>query len=252
MYLDRGDSMGLALGGGYETVETALVLDLVRPGQVVLDIGANIGYYTLLFARLVGATGRVVAFEPDPQSFSLLQKNIAENHYGNVTAFRVAVSNVNSDLTLFRDRFNNLDHRLTSPGRDSAALTIEAVRLDDFLPGRLDRPIDLIKMDIQGSEGLAFEGMRSTLGLDGGPLLLTEYWPVGLEQSGVGAERFLRLLDAAGYRLFDIMSELGISHEASIGELLETYPMMDYSIHTNLLCRRGAILPDALRQGGVG
>jgi hypothetical protein len=206
MYLDQGDSMGLALGGGYETVETALVLDLVRPGQVVLDIGANIGYYTLLFARLVGATGRVVAFE------------------------------------LFRDRFNNVDHRLTNPGRDCTALTIEAVRLDDFLPNHLDRPIDLIKMDIQGSEGLALEGMRSTLGKDGGPLLLTEYWPLGLDQSGVGAEKFLRALDDAGYRLFDIMSESGISHEARIGDLLERYAM-GHSIYTNLLCRRGANLP---------
>ena len=184
MYLDQGDSLGLALGGGYETVETALVLDLVRPGQVVLDIGANIGYYTLLFAKLVGPTGRVVAFEPDPESFSLLQRNIAENHYGNVTAFRVAVSNVNADLTLFRDRFNNLDHRLTSSGRDCTALIVEAVRLDDFLPSRVDRPIDPIKMDIQGSEGLAVEGMRSTLGLDGGPLLLTEVLATGTGSVG--------------------------------------------------------------------
>ncbi len=247
MYLDQGDSMGLALGGGYETVETALILDLIRPGQVVLDIGANIGYYTLLFARLVGATGQVFAFEPDPESFSLLQRNIAENHYDNVTTFRVAVSNVNSDLTLYRDRFNNLDHRLTSPGRDCTTLIVRAVRLDDFLSSHLDRPIDLIKMDIQGSEGLALEGMRSILARVGSPLLLTEYWPLGLDQSGIGAERFLRMLHHAGYRLFDIMSELGISKEASIGELLERYPMV-CSIHTNLLCRREANHPGVLRE----
>jgi FkbM family methyltransferase len=244
MYLDQDDSMGLALGGGYETEETNLVLNLVRPGQVVLDIGANIGYYTLIFARLVGPTGHVIAFEPDPASFALLQRNIDENKYGNVTACPLAVSNVNAILTLYRDRFNNLDHRLTNPGRGGTALKVEAVRLDDFLPSHFDRPIDLIKMDIQGSEGLALDGMRSTLARDGGPLLLTEYWPLGLDQSGTGAEQFLRELEQAGYRLFDIMSEQGLSKAAKVEDILARYPV-SYPVHTNLLCRGGADHPSA-------
>src|SRR5512138_2867115 len=84
MYLDPGDSMGLAIQGTYEPEETEAVLRSVKSGMVVVDIGANIGYYTLLFARLVGPQGRVIAFEPDPATFALLKKNVDSNQHRNV------------------------------------------------------------------------------------------------------------------------------------------------------------------------
>jgi len=104
--------MGLALNGEYEPVETKLILELVKPGAAILDIGANIGYYSLLFAKLTGPSGQVFAFEPDPYSYDLLQQNILENGYTNIFAFQLGVSDQNEELVLYRDPFNNLDHRV--------------------------------------------------------------------------------------------------------------------------------------------
>src|SRR5262245_57312412 len=71
MLLDRRDSLNLSLNGIYEPLETHFVEELVPPGGCVVDIGANIGYYTLLCARWAGPTGQVYAFEPEPENFSL-------------------------------------------------------------------------------------------------------------------------------------------------------------------------------------
>lgn len=76
----------------FEPEVTEVFLSHVMPGDVVLDIGAHIGYYTVLAARSVGNEGRVIAFEPDPQNYSLLVKNVAKNGYRNVTAVQKAVS----------------------------------------------------------------------------------------------------------------------------------------------------------------
>ncbi len=79
MFLDRFDSLSLSVVGRHEQCITELVQQIIKPGDIVLDIGANIGYYTLIFARCVGPTGHVYAFEPDPGSFALLQKNVQIN-----------------------------------------------------------------------------------------------------------------------------------------------------------------------------
>ena len=91
MFIDQDDSMGLALNGEYEPVETKLILELVKPGAAILDIGANIGYYSLLFAKLIGPSVQVYAFEPDPYSYDLLQQNILENGYPTIFAFQLGV-----------------------------------------------------------------------------------------------------------------------------------------------------------------
>ncbi len=91
--------------------------NLIKPGQTVIDVGANIGYYnTLQFAKLVGPTvSRVYAFEPDPDNFALLRKNVAQNGYANVVCIQKAVSDQTSKLKLFRNSQNHGDHRIYPP-----------------------------------------------------------------------------------------------------------------------------------------
>ena len=76
MFLDKGDNLGLSINHIYGESDTKIVKKLIKNGDVVLDIGANIGYYTLIFAKLVGNSGKVFAFEPEPENFKILQKNI--------------------------------------------------------------------------------------------------------------------------------------------------------------------------------
>lgn len=239
MYIDPYDSMGLAIGGVYEPLETTLVRELIRPGQVILDIGANIGYYTLLFSQQVGPSGLVFAFEPDSQSFQLLQKNIKVNNIKNTSVFQLAVADEEKDLTLYRDRFNNLDHRIVKPDWESEAIHIRSIRLDTFYSQCSPRPPDFIKMDIQGSEGYALEGMKNLLAQSANVMLLTEFWPAGLNQGGYGAEVFLRNLTSLGFSLLDTLDHANGSTPATIQELLKKYPPTQPG-HTNLLCKRQA------------
>lgn len=235
MWLDRGDSMGLAQRGTYEPVVTGIIGRMVGPGDSAIDIGANIGYYTLLLARLVGAEGRVIAFEPDEMSFDILLRNVALNGYENVTLSDLAVSATNQDSFLYRDRFGNLDHRIISIPGQSERVAISTRTLDGYLGDPTPR-IDFIKMDIQGAEGLALEGMRTTLGVNDRVILVTEYWPQGLEASGYGAERYLRSLHELGFLLFDLRAgETPIATDAR--RLFGRYGP-DSRLHTNLLCCR--------------
>ncbi len=85
MFLDPGDSLNLSINGVYGELDTQIIREQIKEGDIVIDVGANIGYYTLIFAQLVGKTGKVFAFEPEPKNFEILKKNIEINNYGNVT-----------------------------------------------------------------------------------------------------------------------------------------------------------------------
>jgi hypothetical protein len=101
MFLDSRDSLGLSIFSIHEPLETGLVKEKIKKGDVVLDIGANIGYYTLIFAKLVGEEGKVFAFEPEPTNFSLLEKNVEINGYKNVVLIQKAVSNETGKIRLY-------------------------------------------------------------------------------------------------------------------------------------------------------
>ncbi len=169
--------------------------DLV-PGSVVVDVGANIGLYTLRFARRAGPQGRVVAFEPDAENFTLLEANIAANGYANIAAVRKAVSDRTGVSTLYRCVENRGDHMLFNPGGWSGATT-EVVALDDyFAPGER---VDFIKIDIQGAEVLAFRGMKRVLLDNPQAAILCEFCPELLVLAGHDPRALLALWSEHGF-----------------------------------------------------
>lgn len=113
MFLDAQDILNLSINGIYEPLETEVVGREVSAGDVVVDIGAHIGYYTLMLARIVGPCGKVYAFEPDPENFTLLQRNVKENGYRNVVLLQKAVSDRNGSATLYLSDDNSGDHDFT-------------------------------------------------------------------------------------------------------------------------------------------
>lgn len=165
--------------GAYEPDETALCKRRIKNGETVIDIGANIGYFTLLFARLVGKEGKVFAFEPDPTNFRLLEKNVKANGYTNVVCFPTALTDYNGQHELFLHDYNMGDHRLYDSGTAREKVAVTVARLDDVLP---DVSPSFVKIDIQGSEYLMVQGAKNTLAH--AKELLIEYWPYGLEKAG--------------------------------------------------------------------
>jgi len=115
MYLDSEDSLRLSINEEYDEFETKLIKKLITNGNTVIDLGANIGYYTLIFARLVGTQGKVFAFEPELNNFELLKKNITINGYENVIIINKAASDKigKQELYLFED--NKAGHSILNP-----------------------------------------------------------------------------------------------------------------------------------------
>lgn len=203
MYLDAQDSMRLSINGVYEAFETQVLQNQIKPGDVVIDIGANIGYYTLIFARAVGPKGKVYAFEPDTTNFALLTKNIAKNGCKNVILVNKAVSDKTGTLKLYLSSESSGDHRTydSQDGRES--INIDCTRLDDFF-SQTKHPVNLIKIDIQGAEYSALKGMKNLLAQSPKLILATEYWPKGLKKYGIKPIAYLRLLQKSGFKLHEL------------------------------------------------
>jgi FkbM family methyltransferase len=198
--LDHQDSLRLSVYGVYEPFETRLVQREIKEGCVVVDIGANIGYYTLIFARLVGETGKVFAFEPDPTNFALLKKNIEANGYRNVILEQKAVSKTTGKLKLYVSEESAGDHRIYETGDARHVVEIEAVALDDYF-AQQKLTVDCIKMDIQGAEWAALEGMSALLSRSANMKLFMEYWPGGLERFGADPKAVLQFLQERAFTL---------------------------------------------------
>jgi len=224
----------LAKGLPYEAFETHWIQYLIRPGDVVFDIGAHIGYYTLLFSRLVGEQGKVLAFEPDPTNFGLLQQNVLLNGCANVALYNVAVSDQAGSLSLYLSHDNAGDHRIWKPEEFRPSVAVQAIALDLFINSRPFR-VDFVKMDIQGAEAAALNGMIGLLRQQTRLTLVTEFWPFGLKRAGASAEDFL-------HALVDLQCDLFVIDERH-RHLVQVTPTglqrifdQDKDVFTNLLC----------------
>jgi FkbM family methyltransferase len=236
MCVDPKDTLRILRKGLYEPAETALVEREVGQGDIVLDIGANIGYFSLLFARLVGREGRVFAFEPDPGNFSLLKKNVGMNKYDNVTLLRAAVSDANGTTKLYLHECNTM-HTIHALGEGRDWVDVDTVRLDDFSHDGYDRRVDFVKMDIEGAEGLAIRGMLSLLQSNVGIKVLTEFNPFALRGFGVEAQEFLELFLNLGFGINRI-DEQGVAEPVDVPALLAMYDPLSEWAYTNLFCAR--------------
>lgn len=145
-------------------VQDALVRH-VHPGAVVHDLGANVGFFTLLAARLAGAEGRVVALEPDPSSAAAVAENARLNGAGSVTVIQRAAGSSARRERLFVVSDGSWSH-LESRGRHplaASAVEVEVVALDDLVRSGEVPPPDVVKLDVEGSEVEALKGMREVL-----------------------------------------------------------------------------------------
>lgn len=157
MFVDLWDSAvstHLFVSKTWEPEETRLVSSLLREGDVFVDVGANVGYFTLVASDAVGKSGKVFAFEPEPKNFSLLRKNVQVNKCANARCEQKAVNGADRPVELFLSSFNYGDHRIFQShddeaynrGRQRARTQVVGVTLDSyFAPGTR---VDFIKMDV--------------------------------------------------------------------------------------------------------
>ncbi len=235
MFLDPRDHLNLFSSGMYEPFETEIVKTEIRKGDIVLDIGANIGYYTLIFAKLVGPEGKVFGFEPDPDNFALLKKNVEANNYHNVVLVNKAVSSKNGKIKLYRSDDIG-DHRTYDSGDGRKFVEIEAIRLDDYFDQGNAR-VDFIKMDIQGAEWEAIQGMSLLLQKNKGLRIITEFAPELLRISGIRPEDYLGLLVNHEFKIYHADERMKKIESVNITEPLDKWMPINRG-YTNLLCKK--------------
>jgi len=158
--LDLGETIDLSLFlEQYEPEVAAAIRRYTRAGTTVLDIGANIGAHTLLFARLVGSGGRVIAFEPTDYAFEKLRRNLALNPFPQVEAVKLALSDHRTDL----QNVNFRSSWMTNGGRKDGVSSVRFETLDDWRRDHRTGPVDLIKLDVDGNEFPLLSGARETI-----------------------------------------------------------------------------------------
>lgn len=211
--------------------ELVYLQNLLAPGSTFIDVGANLGIYTLVASRLVGNSGRVIAFEPSMQSFPLLQKNAALNDLTNICALPAALSEKAGTVRLYQapccPSGNSLAHHPSFPESFEYVVT---ETLDDVLRRIPARRVDVIKMDVQGAEELVLRGARRVVASTN-PVIIFEFWPDGASLLGLSPYGAWNLLAGLGYRFFTVCS-------ASIASRIESPPTD--TMYANIL----AIHPD--------
>ena len=193
--------------GLYEPLETSLVKQILGPGKTFVDVGANWGYFTLIASVLVGEQGSVIALEPEPGLFSALDVNVRHNELKNVTVLKVAASNTKGEASFTGSNpksGNSGLNRLVANSERSEGVVAETDRLDDLLNARGVTEVSLMKMDIEGAEGLAMEGSSELLESHRIKVLLLELHPGLLKTHGHSAQSVVDRLIASGYRGYRI------------------------------------------------
>lgn len=239
---DLGVSLGSLNGRNASDFEGEIgyFSKIVKPGQTVLDIGANIGFFTLLFARMVGPTGRVYSFEPGPLSINLLRANIILNGYDNiVTTEHAAVSNQSGEVSLFVCQTGESDNRIggaVGAIDDRVEMKVRAIALDDYFD---DRPVDIIKMDIQGAEYMALVGMQNLIRRSPTLKIVMEYTPGAPSFGEHGPRPMLEFIEAFGFKMLDL-GETGDAVPVSIDGLIAAVGGNSPRAMTNLVLQKTA------------
>jgi FkbM family methyltransferase len=184
----------LFLYGTFEISETRVVQAFLRSGMTFVDVGANIGYYSLVAARLVGPTGCVHSFEPNAEVRHRLEHNIRLNSYDNAVVHAEAMAGHTGEVTFYLstvEENSGISSIVPGAGLGSAQV-VPSVTLDDFVLGLPGRRVDLLKMDIEGAELSVIEGGQRVLASEEAPALLFESFDVS---------QLLPVLESLGYEI---------------------------------------------------
>jgi FkbM family methyltransferase len=205
IFLDPKDSLQLSLNGIYGKLETEIVKNEIKPNDVVIDCGAHIGYFTLLFAMLVGPTGKVFSFEPEPKNFELLKKNVEINNYNNVTTECKVVSDQNKKCTLYTFETSSGANRIYKPNNDlnPKPIEVDSISLDEYFKNsEFLKKIKFIKIDVEGAEILILKSMKSIFKENDDIKLLLEFNPKFLSEIGSTLSDFFDILYSENFSIF--------------------------------------------------
>lgn len=186
----------LVRGLKYEPQTTQYVMNSVKEGDTVIDIGASLGYYTLILARLVGPSGTVYAFEPLPNYFKILKRNVQANGYDNVVLVNKAVSNSDGTARFYIPHNSFGMSSLFPHTKPKEIINVETVCIDSYDL----KDVNLIKIDVEGAEASVLKGMKQLLMDSPNIRLILEFTP---HRIGYDADSIFDQLNGWNYQLLE-------------------------------------------------
>ncbi len=245
MYLDSSDSLRLSTNDVFEPYTTEVIKQNISSGDLVIDIGANIGYFTLIMAKGITENGKVFSFEPEPKNFELLKKNVEINNYSNVILEKKAIGNKTGIAKLYlADKKNNIFysgmHRIFRSDLVSQILnpvSINIIKLDDYLQDlKFIKKIRLIKIDVEGAEFDVLKGMNKILDENKEIEIVMEFSSENLEDYGSNAYDVVDFLMNKGFKLSVINEvEKRMEEVTGIKEIIDSEAK---KIGLNIFCSR--------------
>lgn len=220
----------------HEPTLTRLILQTLRPGDTFVDIGANVGYYTVRTAARVGPRGKVYAFEPEPTDFSFLKRNVSANRLSNVVMEQKAVSNRAGSVQLFVSKGFPGDNSIFAVEEARGQISVPAVALDDYFAA--SGPVHFVKIDVQGAESLILEGAQRTLRSNPGIKVAVEFYPYGLKMAGSSGERLLQQIRDLDFNIQEVNEAAATIRPVTAEDLLRRYPVRKW-LGTNLFLTAG-------------
>lgn len=220
----------------YEEQVTNVFKKLLKRGMSVIDVGAHIGYYSLLSASLVGEEGKVFSFEPEPNNYNELINNISLNNFMNIQTVNSAAGDKNGFSSLFISKTWSGKHSLlqTSPDmKDSVRVPV--ITLDSYINSQ---KIDLIKTDTEGNDLKVLSGAKNTT--KNCSFYVTEFWEQGLIKSGYSAKQYWDLINEYEFKYIYLLNEHKKRAELTNLNAVLNY-FKKYRISVNLLCTKEKI-----------
>jgi FkbM family methyltransferase len=216
----------------HEGLETKIVKKIVKEGENALVLGANIGYWTCLLAKIVGESGKVFTFEPSPTNFEYLKKNVEANGYKNVILEPKAVADKSFHTKLYLSEGGSMDNRIYDSHMYKTTVDVDVVKIDDYFQNS-ELQFDFIKMNIQGADFAAIEGMDLLLKKSPNAKLIVEFAPEMSKGFGTDPNKFIDNMVEKDYNFYELWWYEKKIKPISI-EKLKFF--VEKNINTNLIC----------------
>ena len=235
----KGLALSISHYGTYEELESKIVEEKIEMGNIVVDVGANIGLHTLNMARIVGNTGQVFAFEPDPSNFEILKKNVKINNYKNIILEQKAVGDKHGRTTLYQSDHPGKHRIFPQTEQAKSQVQVELTNLDNYFDSDMIDKINFIKIDVEGMEFGVLKGMKNILKNSKKIKILFEFMPENTIEVGFTPIELLNYLTSNDFKLYCMDNKTKkLLHVSNNEEIVKLCSTTDNTISRNLFCEK--------------
>ena len=235
----KGLALTVSHYGTYEELEAKIMEEKIEIGNIVVDVGANIGLHTLNMARIVGSTGQVFAFEPDPSNFEILKKNVKINNYKNIILEQKAVGDKHGRTTLYQSDHPGKHRIFPQTEQAKSQVQVELTNLDNYFDSDMIDKINFIKIDVEGLEFSVLKGMKNILKNSKKIKILFEFVPKDTIEAGFIPIELLNYLTSNGFKLYCMDEKTKkLLYVSNNEEILRLCSTTNNTISRNLLCEK--------------